>query len=44
MENVFRMFLKPIGSKFLLHCNFEVSKLNISLPAFFSSVLLHGQN
>ena len=44
MATVFRRFLKPIGSKFLLHCNFEVSKQNISLPAVFSNVLLHGQN
>ena len=40
MENVFRRFLKPIGGKFLLHCNFEVSKLNISLPAFYRQCLL----
>ena len=37
-ESPWKMFLgellKPIGGKFLLHCNFEVSKLNISLPAF----------
>ena len=38
-ESPWKMFLgellKPIGGKFLLHCNFEVSKLNISLPAFY---------
>ena len=36
-ESPWKMFLgelpQPIGGKFLLHCNFEVSKLNISLPA-----------
>ena len=36
-ESPWKMFLgellKPVGGKFLLHCNFEVSKLNISLPA-----------
>ena len=32
--------LKPIGRKFLLHCNFEVSKLNISLPAFYRQCLV----
>ena len=32
--------LKPIGGKFLLHCNFEVSKLNISLPAFYRQCLV----
>ena len=38
-ESPWKMFLgellKPVGGKFLLHCNFEVSKLNISLPAAF---------
>ena len=32
--------LKPIGGKFLLHCNFEVSKLNITLPAFYRQCLV----
>ena len=32
--------LKPVGGKFLLHCNFEVSKLNISLPAFYRQCLV----
>ena len=32
--------MKPIGGKFLLHCNFEVSKLNISLPAFCRQCLV----
>ena len=36
-ESPWKMFLgellKPVGGKFLLHCNFEVSKLNISMPA-----------
>ena len=32
--------LKRIGGKFLLHCNFEVSKLNISLPAFYRQCLI----
>ena len=36
--------LKPIGGKFLLHCNFEVSKLNISQQLSIGNVLLHGQN
>ena len=31
---------QPIGGKFLLHCNFEVSKLNISLPAFYRQCLV----
>ena len=36
MENVFRRASETaFGGKFLLHCNFEVSKLNISLPAFY---------
>ena len=30
----------PIGGKFLLHCKFEVSKLNISLPAFCRQCLV----
>ena len=32
--------LKPIGGKFLLHCNFKVSKLNISLPALYRQCLV----
>ena len=32
--------LKPVGAKFLLHCNFEVSKLNSSLPAFYRQCLV----
>ena len=32
--------MKPIGRKFFLHCNFEVSKLNISLPAFYRQCLV----
>ena len=36
--------LKPIGGKFLPHCNFEVSKLNISHQLSIGNVLLHGQN
>ena len=32
--------LKPVGAKFLLHCNFKVSKLNISLPAFYKQFLV----
>ena len=43
-ESPWKMFLgellKPIGGKFLLHCNFEVSKLNISLPAFYRQCLV----
>ena len=43
-ESPWKMFLgellKPIGGKFLLHCNFEVSKLNISLPAFYRQGLV----
>ena len=43
-EGPWKMFLgellKPIGGKFLLHCNFEVSKLNISLPAFYRQCLV----
>ena len=43
-ESPCKMFLgellKPIGGKFLLHCNFEVSKLNISLPAFYRQCLV----
>ena len=39
-EGPWKMFLgellKPIGGKFLLHCNFEVSKPNIFLPALYS--------
>ena len=42
-ESLWKMFLgellKPIGGKFLLHCNFEVSELNISLPAFYGQCL-----
>ena len=42
-ESPWKMFLgellKPICGKFLLHCNFEVSKLNISLPAFYRQCL-----
>ena len=36
--------LKAIGGKLLLHCNFEVSKLNISHQLPIGNVLLHGQN
>ena len=32
--------LKPIGGNFLLHYNFEVSKRNISLPAFYRQCLV----
>ena len=32
--------LKPISGKFLLDCNFEVSKLNITLPAFYRQCLV----
>ena len=32
--------LKPVGGKFLLHYNFEVSKLNIFLPAFYRQCLV----
>ena len=32
--------LKPFGGKFLLHCNFEVSKLHISLPAYYRQCLV----
>ena len=43
-ESPWKMFLgellKPVGGKFLLHCNFEVSKLNISLPAFYRQCLV----
>ena len=43
-ESPWKMFLgelpQPIGGKFLLHCNFEVSKLNISLPAFYRQCLV----
>ena len=43
-ESPWKMFLgellKPFGAKFLLHCNFEVSKLNISLPAFYRQCLV----
>ena len=39
-ENSLGELLKPIGGKFLLHCNFEVSKLNISLPAFYRQCLV----
>ena len=43
-ESPWKMFLgellKPIGGKFLLHCNFEVSKLNISLPGFYRQCLV----
>ena len=43
-ESPWKMFLgellKPFGGKFLLHCNFEVSKLNISLPAFYRQWLV----
>ena len=35
-----RELLKPIGRKFLLHCNFEVFKLNISLPSFYRQCLV----
>ena len=41
MENVFiGELLKPIGGKFFQHCNFEVSKLDISLPAFYRQCLV----
>ena len=39
-KNFLGELLKPIGGKFLLHCNFEVSKLNISLPAFYRQCLV----
>ena len=43
-EGPWKMFLgellKPIGGKFLLQGNFEVSKLNISLPAFYRQCLV----
>ena len=32
--------LKPVGWKFLLRCDFEVSKLNISLPAYYRQCLV----
>ena len=32
--------LKPVGGKFSLHCNFEVFKLNISLPSFYRQCLV----
>ena len=32
--------LKPVGGMFLLHCNFDVSKLNISLPAFYRQCIV----
>ena len=32
--------LKPVGGNILLHCNFGVSKLNISLPAFYRQCLV----
>ena len=42
-ERPWKMFsgelLEPIGGKFFLHCNFEVSKLNISPPAFYRQCL-----
>ena len=28
-------FLLPIGGRFVLHCNFQTSKLKINLPAFY---------
>ena len=43
-ESPWKMFLgellKPIGRNFLLHYNFEVSKRNISLPAFYRQCLV----
>ena len=43
-ESPWKMFLgellKPFGGKFLLHCNFEVSKLHISLPAYYRQCLV----
>ena len=43
-ESPWKMFLgellKPVGGKFLLHYNFEVSKLNTSLPAFYRQCLV----
>ena len=43
-ESPWKMFLgellKPVGGKFLLRCNFQVSKLNISLPAFYRQCLV----
>ena len=43
-ESPWKMFLgellKPVGGKFLLRCNFQVSKLNISLPAFYGQCLV----
>ena len=43
-ESPSKMFLgellKPVGGKFLLRCNFQVSKLNISLPAFYRQCLV----
>ena len=32
--------LKPFGGKFLLHCHFEISKVNISLSAFYWQCLI----
>ena len=43
-ESPWKMFLgkllKPLGGKSLLHCKIEVSKLNISLPAFYMQCLV----
>ena len=41
MENVLRLASETCWWEAFTACNFEVSKLNVSLPAF---VLLHGQN
>ena len=47
-ESPWKMFLgqllKPIDGKFLLHCNFEVSKLKFLCQLSIGNVLLHGQN
>ena len=32
-------YLKPVGGKFILGCNFDVKKLSIKLPGFYEECL-----
>ena len=36
---VLDFYLKKVGRKFLLHCNFDCRKLSISLPVFYKECL-----
>ena len=38
-KTIFNKLLSPIGGCFVLHCNFDVSKLKIQLPAYYKECL-----